>query len=80
MGQPGAREQEFLVAAGRDLEAVEAALAKLEEGTYGLCEACGQPIENERLSAGPTERFCAAHGRGPANEDGAVPALPPTPR
>jgi RNA polymerase-binding transcription factor DksA len=40
------------------LEAVEAALARIDAGTYGLCEACGQPIVAERLSAIPWARLC----------------------
>ena len=30
-----------------------AALAKIDKGTYGLCERCGQPIPKERLKALP---------------------------
>jgi DnaK suppressor protein len=40
------------------LDEVERALAKLEEGTYGLCEVCGQPIASTRLEAMPTARLC----------------------
>ncbi len=32
---------------------IDAALAKLDKGTYGLCERCGQPIPQERLRALP---------------------------
>lgn len=38
-------------------EIVEA-LARLESGTYGRCERCGQPIPRERLEAIPTARLC----------------------
>jgi RNA polymerase-binding transcription factor DksA len=41
-----------------ELDDVEAALERLENGTYGTCEACGQPIEEERLEALPATRFC----------------------
>jgi DnaK suppressor protein len=37
---------------------VEAALAKFEQGTYGLCENCGQPITPARLEAKPAARLC----------------------
>ena len=33
------------------LRDVERALAKLDEGTYGICDVCGSPIEDERLEA-----------------------------
>ena len=35
------------------LEEVERALAKLADGTYGMCEDCGQPIDPLRLEAKP---------------------------
>ena len=37
----------------RDLAQVDAALARLDAGTYGLCQACGRPIDPERLEALP---------------------------
>ncbi len=40
------------------LNDVEAALAKLDEGTYGTCEGCGQPIDPARLEAKPAARLC----------------------
>lgn len=40
------------------LAEVEAALAKLEAGTYGSCENCGKPIQPARLEAFPSARFC----------------------
>ena len=40
------------------LEDVEHALAKWDEGTYGVCESCGQPIASGRLEAMPTARLC----------------------
>lgn len=40
------------------LAAVEHALHKFEEGDYGLCESCGQPIDPERLEALPQARRC----------------------
>lgn len=45
--------------AGR-LDAVEAAAARLEAGTYGLCEACGGPIGEARLEALPDATLCVA--------------------
>jgi len=48
------------------LDEVERALAKLDEGTYGICEGCGSSINPSRLEAMPAARFCiscAAKGR-----------------
>ncbi len=42
------------------LEEVEAALARLESGNYGLCEVCGKPIGEARLEAMPAARLCIA--------------------
>ena len=37
---------------------VEHALRKFEEGTYGLCDSCGQPIDPARLEALPQASLC----------------------
>jgi len=37
---------------------VEHALHKFEEGTYGFCDSCGQPIDPERLEAIPAASLC----------------------
>jgi RNA polymerase-binding transcription factor DksA len=37
---------------------VEAAIARVHEGTYGNCERCGQPITPARLEAMPAARRC----------------------
>ncbi len=44
-----------------ELDEVERALRKLDDGTYGACEQCGQPIAAPRLEAIPTARFCIEH-------------------
>ena len=41
-----------------ELADVEHALRRLDDGTYGTCEACGQPIDDERLEAMPAARLC----------------------
>lgn len=41
-----------------ELTEVEHALKRLDDGTYGKCEACGNPIGDERLAAMPATRFC----------------------
>lgn len=43
------------------LDDVERALQKLDDGTYGLCEECGEPISPARLEAMPATRFCVQH-------------------
>jgi DnaK suppressor protein len=40
------------------LEQVEAALRRLDEGTFGACVRCGQPIAPERLEAIPWAAHC----------------------
>jgi len=40
------------------LVGVEHALHKFEEGTYGLCDNCGQPIDPARLEALPQASLC----------------------
>jgi DnaK suppressor protein len=41
-----------------ELEKVEAALGKLDDGTYGACASCGNPIGTERLEAIPWAPLC----------------------
>jgi DnaK suppressor protein len=40
------------------LEDVDAALARIDEGTYGRCESCGQEIGAARMEFRPTSRLC----------------------
>lgn len=40
------------------LKNIEEALRKLEEGTYGYCEECGEPIPIKRLKVLPFARYC----------------------
>ena len=40
------------------LAEVDAALARLDAGTYGLCERCGRPVDEARLEARPEARHC----------------------
>jgi DnaK suppressor protein len=42
------------------LARTERALAKLDEGTYGACDACGEPIPTARLRAMPDGVMCVA--------------------
>ena len=40
------------------LRAIDEALARLDEGTFGLCERCQRPIATERLEAIPYTPHC----------------------
>ncbi len=42
----------------RLLQAIDAALQRIEDGTYGICQNCGQPIGEERLEALPWTTRC----------------------
>ncbi len=41
-----------------ELKAIEAALQRLEDGTYGTCVRCGEAISEERLEAVPHAALC----------------------
>ena len=40
------------------LAQVNGALARMDDGTFGICQRCGNPIGEERLEAFPYVRFC----------------------
>lgn len=40
------------------LDDLDLARERLDEGTYGICEQCGNPIAAERLAARPVARTC----------------------
>ena len=44
--------------AQQTLQDIADALAKIEDGSYGVCEVCGEPIGADRLSAIPWARLC----------------------
>lgn len=46
------------------LEAIDAALTRMEAGGYGLCQVCGGPISVERLDAVPHADVCARCAAG----------------
>lgn len=41
-----------------EYDEIEHAIKKIEEGTYGICEMCGDSIDIERLFAKPHARYC----------------------
>jgi DnaK suppressor protein len=50
----------FIRDAQETLVGLDAALARLRDGTYGICERCGNVIPSARLEARPTARRCVA--------------------
>jgi DnaK suppressor protein len=54
------------------LDEVELALTRLDDGTYGRCEACGAPIDDARLADAPIERTCGTCVIGGTGGAGAV--------
>jgi RNA polymerase-binding transcription factor DksA len=44
-----------------ELGDIETALRRLDDGTYGTCEACGRTIAEDRLQAAPAARLCPEH-------------------
>ena len=57
---------EFILSELEDIEVeilqeIDKALKRMEEGTYGLCEVCGKPIEEKRLEALPWTTLCIEH-------------------
>jgi RNA polymerase-binding transcription factor DksA len=44
-----------------ELLEVDAALRRLDDGTFGVCERCGETIDPERIEAEPATRWCTQH-------------------
>ncbi len=55
------RYQAMLKELTRKLEDIDAALNRIEKGTYGYCLICGQLIDTDRLAAMPTATHCMQH-------------------
>ena len=63
-GQVAAEQGEHRALVGRlqeTLRDVDIALKKLDEGTFGKCEVCGEEIAEARLEAMPAARYCINH-------------------
>ncbi len=45
----------------RDLDDIEQALSRMDDGTYGTCEVCGAEISAARLEVMPATRVCIDH-------------------
>jgi len=48
----------LLEAAREQVAAINAALERLADGRYGICDQCGRPIGEDRLAARPAARTC----------------------
>jgi len=60
---------ELLEKEGEILADVQAALKRIEEGTFGICESCEKPIPERRLAVRPFARFCVACQRAVESGD-----------
>jgi DnaK suppressor protein len=58
-----------------ELQDVQDALTRIEDGTYGTCLTCGEPIEPQRLRAVPTAKYDLQHQQAIEHRDGS-PATP----
>lgn len=54
------REMDYTLADNEEqlLSQIDAALSRIEDGTYGICVNCGRPIGEERLEARPWADLC----------------------
>ena len=52
------RDMSILEEVEAELADIDHALRRLDDGSYGTCEACGKPISDERLEVVPAARFC----------------------
>jgi DnaK suppressor protein len=55
------RYESELTRASAVLNGVDRALERLDEGTYGQCETCGDPILEADLERDPIRRMCEQH-------------------
>lgn len=58
------RDQALHASARAALDDIEAALARVESGSYGRCTSCGEQIPSARLEAMPAATVCMACKRG----------------
>ena len=77
VGAADSEDVRVLDRAEAELEDVERALERLDQGSYDLCEVCGGGIGHDRLASSPLTRRCAGHvaaGPSSAAAPAAVPA------
>ena len=66
-------DEAALAAAGAELDAVEAALRRLEDGSFEHCEICGASLDREQLQLNPLLTRCADHVESAPRTDAADP-------
>ena len=73
------REKAFLFAGvkRRRLEEIELALKRMEAGTFGACESCGNPIPEKRLERMPGATLCVSQTLEPMTELRPTTVFPP---
>jgi DnaK suppressor protein len=52
------RKQQIFLTLKNELEEINIALKKIDEGNYGICEMCDEPIGKERLLIKPYAKYC----------------------
>jgi len=52
------RDYQIYIQQKKELAEIEEALKRIEEGTYGICEMCDEPIQEERLKIKPYAKYC----------------------
>ncbi|NCY17001.1 MAG: hypothetical protein EBX39_09565 [Actinobacteria bacterium] len=57
----GTDERAEAVRLRAELDDVESALARLDDGTYGTCQVCGTALADEFLASSPQATACADH-------------------
>ena len=67
------RDLSILDSVEAELTDIEHAMARIEDGTYGICESCGKAIGADRLNAMPAARFCL-EDQGRAEQEAHIPA------
>ena len=50
----------YLAKVREELDEVEEAMKRVEDGSYGRCEACGNTLSDEELDASPLARRCSS--------------------
>ncbi len=53
----------------RELDEIDAALAQIAAGTYGVCELCDEPIDDSRLAIQPQSTLCESCAPFEFNEE-----------
>lgn len=54
-------DRELAARLREELDGIENALARLDAGTYGICEFCQTPLDDEILARTPQASRCGAH-------------------